>query len=844
MKNTLILFTFLCFPCLFAVGQSTSEMQKVTIKWNLKQNHFQAKKAFLAEFVIINNGSKDFPINQAKLYFSYPRIIQQTISENVSFKNIGGEFCSIDFPENHPVIAPKDSLVISYVANGYSYSFTDAPSGLYWVLERDLNKTYPVANFNVNHIPASEKNTLKIAPEKVFNKNELISLIPSQQLKPILPSPKSYQSGTGFFQLDADTKIAFDSEFKNEVELFNNELEQLLGRKLAQSDIGNTAKIQVKKVSGLADEAYRLKVEKDKIMLSASSSSGIFYAIQSLKMMMPPNSWSKKNNSIAIPCAQVFDAPGFGYRSFMLDVARNFQTKKQIFKVIDLLALYKINNLHFHLNDDEGWRLAIPGLPELTEVGAKRAHTLDDSRWLHPSYGSGGVAEFPGTGFYSKQDFIDILKYAKTRHINVIPEVETPGHARAAIKAMDARYQHFMKMGKPMEARQYLLRDTLDKSVYNSVQKFNDNVMNIGLPSTYAFIEKVIDEIKEMYRLADAPLNTIHMGGDEVPKGVWQKSPAIDKLMEANHIKNYDDLWYYYFDKANEILTSRGLYLSGWEEVAMRKTELDGKQVYIANPDFVNKNFHPYVWNNVWGRGQEDLAYRLANAGYKVIISSATNFYFDLAYQKDADELGQYWASYIGLDKSFYYNPFDHYRTATEDPQDNPLDTSIFKNKERLTNYGASNIVGLQSQIWTEKIQSSDDLEYMLLPRLLGYAERAWVKTTDWMTEVDKEKSDALYQTDWNSFVNVVGQRDLPRLNSYAGGFNYRIPIAGAKVENGKVIANIQLPGFIIRYTTNGAEPSVKSKTYETPIAYKGTIKLKVFNALGRAGRTVEILNP
>src|SRR5690606_27408533 len=144
----------------------------------------------------------------------------------------------------------------------------------------------------------------------------------------------------------------------------------------------------------------------------------------------------------------------------------------------------------------------------------------------------------------------------------------------------------------------------------------------------------------------------------------------------------------------------------------------------------------------------------------------------------------------------------------------NPIDTTIFKNKERLTDYGASNIVGLQSQIWSEKIKGPDQLEYMLLPKLLGFAERAWAKTPEWVTESDPEKAEEQYQKDWNSFVNTLGQRELMRLSKYAGGFNYRIPTAGAKIENGKVMANIQLPGFIIRYTTNGTEPSAKSKIY------------------------------
>lgn len=839
-----ILLWLICIQGLLAFGQKGFNADKISVKWQLLANNYQSDNTFLAEFIIVNSSTKSFPINDLKLYFSYPRKISEVISKNASFQNLGGEFTSLSFAAQNKVIAPNDSLKITYIASGKSFNKTDAPSGLYWIHSKNLNQPYPVKNFSTSYIPIKEKATLKLSTVKVYEKNEGISLIPSQSLPFILPSPVSYQSKTGVYQLTSATHLIFDVDFQNEAQLFNQELEVLLGKKLQENSAAYTKGIQLKKVNGLAKEAYQIKVEESQITLSASYVEGMFYAIQSLKMMMPANSWAKKQNSIAIPCANVSDEPRFGYRSFMLDVARNFQTKAEVLKILDLLAFYKINTFHFHLNDDEGWRLEIPSLPELTEIGAKRGHTLDDLQQLHPSYGSGATNDLPGTGFYSKADFVEILKYAKARHIQVIPEIETPGHARAAIKSMDARYRRFMQLNNPNEAKKYLLRDTLDQSVYTSVQGYNDNVMNIALPSTYNFIEKVVDEMVEMYQLADAPLKTIHLGGDEVPAGVWQKSPAIQDLMVKENIKNYDDLWYYYLAKANQILKSKGLYLSGWEEVAMRKTKLDGKPVYIANPDFANQNFHAYVWNNVWGWGQEDLAYRLANAGYPVVLAPVTNFYFDLAYEKDADEPGLYWGSYLDVDKPFYYNPLDHYKTAKEDPLGNPIDTNIFKNKERLTAYGASNIVGLQCQIWSEKIRGADELEYMLLPKLLGYAERSWAKTPEWIVTDNQAKAEELYQKDWNVFVNVLGQRDLKRLDHYAGGFNYRIPTTGAKVENGKVLANLQLPGFTIKYTTNGDEPNANSKIYTVPIATKGTIKLKVFNASGKGGRTVEIVNP
>lgn len=151
--------------------------------------------------------------------------------------------------------------------------------------------------------------------------------------------------------------------------------------------------------------------------------------------------------------------------------------------------------------------------------------------------------------------------------------------------------------------------------------------------------------------------------------------------------------------------------------------------------------------------------------------------------------------------------------------------------------------MGLQCQIWSEVVRSPEQLEYMLIPKLMGFAERAWAKTHEWITEINPQKTEELYQQDWNTFVNVLGQRDLVRLDAYSGGYNYRIPSVGAKVENGKVLANMQLPGFTIRYTSNGQELDAKSKIYAGPIKVKGMIKLKLFNAKGRSGRTVTVLN-
>jgi hexosaminidase len=347
-----------------------------------------------------------------------------------------------------------------------------------------------------------------------------------------------------------------------------------------------------------------------------------------------------------------------------------------------------------------------------------------------------------------------------------------------------------------------------------------------------------------MYKAAGAPITSIHMGGDEVPAGAWEKSPICQQLIQADAVlENTNDLWYYYYNKVNKIIQSKGLFVSGWEEVGMRKTKLDGANTMIVNPKMANDRFQLHVWNNMVGWGAEDLPYRLANAGYKVVLSPVSNNYFDLAYHKSPDEMGYYWGGFQDVDKPFYFIPYNYYKTSKENAAGNPIDKSYFIGKDRLTDFGKSNIVGIQGLLWSENVRSVAIMEYLLLPKLLGLAERAWAKDPEWATENNPEQFQLKYNDAWSSFVNTVGKRELPKLDYYAGGFKYRIPPVGLSIVNGKVSANSQFPGLTIRYTTDGSDPTTSSKLYESPMDDKGNILFKAFDSRGRGSRTTSIKN-
>lgn len=832
----------------YSFAQSADDLQ---LKWEVVENGYQGKAQTLSTFTLVNRSKQMLPASGWTIYYNFIRFVTPgEVAPGIDAAHVNGHLYTFRPNAAFKGLQPGDSLKINIVHVAWVTNYTDAPDGPYIVWDKQPEKGYSLP-YTV--IPSTRPEQLRRTAEDthpqttaadIYRKNANTKDIPLEQLPKIFPTPGFYEEKTGSITLDAQTVIGTDPAFLREANFLADILGKRIGKPvkvLADAEQG-TIRLKKYKHAKIGGPGYYV-VSSDTsarvYVITSETAEGIFYGIQSFRQLIP------LTGKPVLPLVFVADMPRFKFRSLLLDVSRNFQPKQQILKVLDLMAFYKLNVLHLHMSDDEGWRVEIDGLPELTEVGGRRGHSVDELTALQPSYGSGpDVNNTTGSGFYTKADYIEILKYARDRHIKVIPEIEMPGHGRAAIKAMDARYARLIKAGKPEEAAEYRLSDPEDKSEYRSVQEWKDNVMNVALPSTYKFIEKVVGELITMHQEAGAPLDIIHMGGDETPAGVWEKSPAARQLMHSDpKIRYADDLWYYFYDKVAKIVNSRGLQLYGWEEAGMRKTKRDDKTVMIANPDFGNRNFQLDVWNNVMGGGMEDLTYRLANAGYKVVLSGVSNYYFDMAYAKDYYEPGFYWGGYVDVDKPFYFIPFDLYKNSKEDEQGNPLPPGTFTGKDRLTEYGRENIVGIQAALWGETVKSPQQLEYLLLPKLLGMAERAWSTDPAWATEKDEAKAKAMYDSAWSRFANIVGKRELPRLAVLNGGYNYRIPPPGALVENGKVSANVQLPGLLIRYTTDGKEPTAKSPVYSAPVAVKGTVKLKVFDSAGRGSRTV-IVNP
>ena len=477
-------------------------------------------------------------------------------------------------------------------------------------------------------------------------------------------------------------------------------------------------------------------------------------------------------------------------------------------------------------------------------MGARRGHTTDDSEWLMPSFGSGpDPDEAPGSGHFTRSDYVEMLRYATARHIEVIPEIDVPGHARAAIKAMDARHAALMAEGKEAEANEFLLADPDDSSEYRSVQGWDDNVINVCQESTYRFLDKVIREVKAMYAEAGAPFEVLHTGGDEVPKGVWEKSPACSKMIqESGEVDSAHDLAGYFLRRTSDLLSEHGLVTAGWEEIALHEEEHGETTVKVPNEDFVDKGFLPYVWNNVWGWGAEDVGYKLANAGYEVVLSNATNLYFDLAYDKDPREPGYYWAGFVDTRKPYELVPLDLFKNGQYDLLGNPMTPEDFTGRTRLTAAGRRNVLGIQGQIWGENASSPDWMEYLTFPKMLALAERAWAAAPAWAEIEDAEERERQLNAAWSVFAHSLGGRELPRLEYLAGGVHFRLPPPGAVVIDGSVHANVAYPGLGIRYTTDGSDPTPTSASFTGPMEASGTVKLRAFDSRGRGSLVSEVV--
>lgn len=497
-----------------------------------------------------------------------------------------------------------------------------------------------------------------------------------------------------------------------------------------------------------ADKAgwYRITLDGT-CKVEAADEDGAWYARVTLDNL-------KRNaGGNEIPNMVIEDWPDMGYRGFMLDISRNFTTKDNILRFIDLLAHYKVNIFHLHFGDDEGWRVEIEKFPELTTYGAHHAfpHRNEageyvEEEYLMPSYnGSIDPDDMSSTanGYLTKEDYVEILKYAWERRIKVIPEFDTPGHSRAAIKAMDAYSAH---AGND----DYRLSDPEDRSEYCSVQYYKDNALNVAMPSTYRFIEVVFDELIAYHAEAGVPLPAIHVGGDEVAKGAWSASPACLEIMKERGWDNVELMKSYYIEKVLDIAEARGVKIAGWQEVVM---DLEDHVYERLKKNLYSVNF----WHT--GQGQEEYPYQYANDGVPTVLSNMTNTYVDFAYTPDKTERGLSWGGFVDERRSFSLLPYDIYRSVRWDDHGRIRDISTLPDGKTPLK-ARENVIGVQAQLWTETVRCFDHVTSYVFPKVCGVFERAWNASPSW--EGTTQADDPAFLQELDRYYSTVVSHEIP----------------------------------------------------------------------------------
>jgi len=806
------------------------------LRWEVKSNYLEGNRSS-SGLVLVNQSDKVLN-DDWTLYFNFLRLVDiESISPSLKLTHINGNFYKLNPGEQFEPLQPGEELEFSFEAFGAAIKEMDAPDGAYFEFSDGIVVPVKIVigsfkrEEQMNRSPDDEVPIP--TPDVVFEQNSNLSQLPPDEVGKIIPSPIVFTENAGSFTITNETSIHYQEGLESEARFLSESLRPLLDTQLSvvkmNSPSGNNGisllldEVVVDGVNKLTgDEAYNLRISETGIEIRGSDPAGVFYGIQSLRSLIPLDVWHSPADTIAIQAVSIEDAPGFGYRGLHLDVSRNFQSVETVKRLLDVMAFYKLNKFHFHLTDDEGWRLEIKAFPELTEVGGRRGHTHDEREYMIPSYGSGPDPDpdaSMGSGWYTQEKYIKILHYANERHIEVIPEIDVPGHARAALIGMKVRYDRLIAENKVEEADRYRIHDPEDESEYMSIQRWDDNVINVCQESTYRFLGVIFDEIIEMHRAAGVPLTSIHIGGDEVPEGVWVESPKCQALLEeSDELDSIDQLQVWFFGRMKQMLAERDIIMSGWEEIALIGYYGLEKEL---NPDFAGAAI-PYVWSNIWGAGTEGYSYKIANTGYDIIMCHASNFYFDLAYNKHPEEAGFYWAGFVDTPDPFSFIPFDLYKSGVYDQMGRLIPEDAYDDFEKLTDEGKKNILGIQGQLWGETFRSPDRVEYMALPRIISLAERAWVPEQDWMgIENRNDRLEALAIA-WNEFANRLGQRELPRLDRMNGGYGYRIPPPGAVIEDGKLKANVSYPGLVIRYTLDGDTPTMDAPLYEEPVQLNG----------------------
>lgn len=499
------------------------------------------------------------------------------------------------------------------------------------------------------------------------------SSVKTQRDVAIVPTPLSMEKGTGSFTFGPNTVITVPTEEQKPVAgLFASLFTRSAGF-TPKVQVGTEGDVCLELDKNLSEDAYEMQVSSGQIRVKASDSKGLFYGLQNLRLLLPPaieSSTAQDTVEWTVPEMTVKDAPRFGYRGFMLDVSRYFLPKEELLRMIDCMALLKLNRLHLHLTDDNGWRLEIKKYPKLTEVGAwkvDRQHLPFPER-RNPKRGE------PATvgGYYTQADMKEIIAYAADRQIEIIPEIDIPAHSNAAL----ASYPEYACP---------VVKDFI--GVIPGLGGKNAEIIFCGgNEKTYEFLQDVLDEVIALF-----PSRYIHLGGDEATKTNWKKCPLCQARIREEHLADEEALQGYFMGRMSDYVRSKGKEVMGWDELTNSKLPEDA----II-----------FGW-----QGFGNAALKAAEQGHRFVMTPARVAYL-IRYQ------GPQWfepLTYFG--NNTLKGLFDY----------EPVQEGWKPEYEKL-------LMGVQASMWTEFCNKPEDVFYLVFPRLAALAEIAWVPKNqkDW----------------------------------------------------------------------------------------------------------------
>lgn len=569
----------------------------------------------------------------------------------------------------------------------------------------------------------------------------------------IIPAPVTVKKNSGNFKLDK-TVVLVSNDVKNakSADLLNAFMVSKGGFSLrtVKSATANERAIVLSSAGAaqLPAEGYKISISPKNITITGKD-AGLFYGVQSLMQLMP----EKQGSQILVNAAEINDYPRFKYRGLHLDVGRHMFPVAFLKKYIDLMAQYKLNNFHWHLTEDQGWRIEIKKYPKLTSIGGSRNGTIIGH---HPGVNTDGEVY---KGFYTQNEVKEVIAYASARFINIVPEIEMPGHASAAIAAYP-ELSCFPDRDTPINEKTPWSGSRKGKQVQQTWGVFDD----VFVPSenTFKFLENVLDEVIALF-----PSKYIHIGGDESPKKYWEQSEFCQKLIKQLGLKDEHELQSYFIQRIEKYVNTKGRSIIGWDEI------LEGG---------LAPNATVMSWRGTKG------GIAAAQQKHDVIMSpNAGGLYFDHKQSESADEPTNI-GGFAPYSKSYAYDPVPAELKADEQKY----------------------VIGVQANVWTEYIQSSSKVEYFLLPRLFSLSEIAWSQGSRKDFKNFSEERLPLHlsrldKTTTNYWVPTPLGLDQKVLNGEDFNITLKEPVTGSKIY----------------YTLDQTRPSEIGTPYTRPIQVK-----------------------